>query len=267
MAAVAATGFLYLPTGAYRRLSLFALTWFLFQTSASAARLCSIMGLPMVRDGYFYGLGFILAGVLVGWFAQPAWALVPLLLAVFFLWFFRDPERAIPDAAGGGVLPGDGKFTDVSLVTVAGRKQARISIFLSVFDVHVNRSPIAGVIREVRYQRGKFLNAMNQASAEQNEQNVVRVEGDGQVVVFKQIAGLLARRIVFHPKMGDRLESGQRVGLIKFGSRVDVFLDAAAVLQVKVGDRVRGGASVLAYLQPKGELASAGRSSASEGTR
>ena len=221
----------------------------------------------MVRDGYNYGLAFIAAAVLVGWFAQPAWALLPLLLALFFLWFFRDPERAIPDAAGALVSPGDGKVTDVSLVTVDGAKQTRISIFLSVFDVHVNRSPIAGVIRDVRYQRGKYLNAMNQASAELNEQNIVLVEGDGQVVVFKQIAGLLARRIVFTPKIGDRLERGQRVGLIKFGSRVDVLFDAAAVLQVKVGDRVRGGASVLALLQPKGELATAGRSSAHEGTR
>jgi phosphatidylserine decarboxylase len=221
----------------------------------------------MVRDGYLYALALIAAGVLVGWFAQPEWALAPLLLAVFFLWFFRDPERAVPDAAGALVSPGDGKVTDVSFVTTGGEKQARISIFLSVFDVHVNRSPIAGVVREVRYQRGKFLNAMNRASAEQNEQNVVRVEGDGQVVIFKQIAGLLARRIVFHPKVGDRLERGQRVGLIKFGSRVDVLFDAGASLQVKVGDRVRGGASVLAYLQPKGELASAGSYSAAEGAR
>ena len=221
----------------------------------------------MVRDGYLYALALIAAAVLLGWFAQPAWAVVPLLLAVFFLWFFRDPERAIPDAAGAVVSPGDGKVTDASIMTVDGETRLRISIFLSVFDVHVNRSPIAGVVREVRYQRGKFLNAMNQASAEQNEQNIVRVEGDGQVVVFKQIAGLLARRIVFHPKVGDQLERGQRVGLIKFGSRVDVLCDAAAALHVKVGDRVQGGASVLAYLQPKGELASAGRYSAAEGAR
>src|ERR1700677_5281896 len=221
----------------------------------------------MVRDGYYYALGLIVAATLVGWFAGPAWAMVPLLLALFFLWFFRHPERPIPDAADAVVSPADGKITDVSWVTVGGEKQLRISIFLSVFDVHVNRLPIAGFVREVRYQRGKFLNAMNEASAEENEQNIVRVEGDGQVVVFKQIAGLLARRIVFYPKMGDRLERGQRVGLIKFGSRVDVLFDVSAVLQVKVGDRVRGGASILAYLQPKGELASAGNYSASEGMR
>ncbi|MFZ2083024.1 MAG: phosphatidylserine decarboxylase family protein [Candidatus Sulfotelmatobacter sp.] len=221
----------------------------------------------MVRDGYFYALGLIAAGMLVGWFARPAWALVPLLLALFFLWFFRDPERSIPDAADAVVSPADGKVTDVSWVTVGTEKHLRISIFLSVFDVHVNRSPIAGFVREVRYQRGKFLNAMNQASAEENEQNIVRVEGDGQTVVFKQIAGLLARRIVFHPKVGDRLERGQRVGLIKFGSRTDVILDSAANVKVKVGDRVRGGASVLAHLQPKSELATAGTHSATEGAR
>src|SRR3984893_8618915 len=213
----------------------------------------------MVRDGYYYALALIAAAVLVGWFGQPAWAVLRLLLALFFLWFFRDPERAIPNDAGALVSPGDGKVTDVSFVTQGGEKQTRISIFLSVFAVHVNRSPIAGVVREVRYQRGKFLNAMNQASAEQNEQNIVRLEGDRHVVIFKQIAGLLARRIVFHPKVGDRLQRGQRVGLIKFGSRVDVQFDAAASLQVKVGDRVRGGESVLAYLQPKGEPATAGR--------
>ena len=221
----------------------------------------------MVRDGYLYGLPLIAAGILVGWLTQPAWSAIPGLMALFFLWFFRDPERAIPDTPGAVVSPGDGRVTEVTQVTVGGEKLARISIFLSVFDVHVNRSPIAGVIREARYQRGKFLNAMNQASAEQNEQNVVTVEGDGQVVIFKQIAGLLARRIVFQPKVGDRVARGQRVGLIKFGSRVDVLVDAAAALQVKVGDRVKGGASVLAYLQPRSELAVAGSLSAAQGAR
>jgi phosphatidylserine decarboxylase len=223
----------------------------------------------MVRDGYFYALPLIAAAVLLGWLTRPAWAIIPGLLAFFLLWFFRDPERAIPRDAGAVVSPGDGKVTDVSTVMLGSEKWTRLSIFLSLFDVHVNRSPIAGVIREVRYQRGQYLNAMNQASAELNEQNVVTVEsdGDGQTVIFKQIAGLLARRIVFRPKVGDRLERGQRVGLIKFGSRVDVLLDAAAHINVKIGDRVKGGASVLAYLQPKGVLAAAGSVPASERTQ
>jgi len=212
----------------------------------------------MVRDGYFYALPLIAAAVLVGWLASAPWAILPLLLGLFFLWFFRDPERAIPQEHGAVVSPADGKVTDVSTVTLPDHKQTRISIFLSVFDVHVNRSPIAGVVREVRYQRGQFRNAMNKASAEQNEQNIVTLEGDGQKVVFKQIAGLLARRIVFHPKVGDALERGQRVGLIKFGSRVDVLLDGSALVGVKVGDHVKGGSTVLAYAQPRKELAAVG---------
>ena len=217
----------------------------------------------MVRDGYFYALPLIAAAVLVGWLTRPAWAILPCLLALFLLWFFRDPERTIPQDRGAVVSPGDGKVTDVSAVTVGNDKLTRLSIFLNVFNVHVNRSPIAGVIRNVRYQRGQYLNAMNKASADLNEQNIVTVEGDGQRVVFKQIAGLLARRIVFYPKVGDRLERGQRVGLIKFGSRVDVLLEASAQIHVKIGDHVKGGASVLAYLQPQGTLAAAGRAAPS----
>lgn len=209
----------------------------------------------MVRDGYFYALPLIAAAVLVGWLTYPALAIIPVLLAAFFLWFFRDPERAIPADPGAIVSPGDGKVTDVAPV---GDKQLRISIFLSVFNVHVNRSPIAGVVRDVRYQRGKFLDARSPNCSELNEQNAVTVEGEGQRVVFKQIAGLLARRIVFTPKVGDRLERGQRVGLIKFGSRVDVLLDASARVNVKIGDKVQGGASVLAYLPAQGELIAAG---------
>ncbi len=220
----------------------------------------------MVRDGYLYGLSLIAAAALIGILTSPAWAILPVLLACFFLWFFRDPERVIPSQAGAVVSPADGKVTDVAPVTVGADKLTRVSIFLSVFDVHVNRSPVAGIIRDVRYRRGQFLNAMNRASAEQNEQNIVTVAGDGQVVVFKQIAGLLARRIVFHPRVGDRVERGQRIGLIKFGSRVDVLFDASASLQVKVGDRVRGGASVLANSSAARELVTAGSHAAARGT-
>jgi phosphatidylserine decarboxylase len=205
----------------------------------------------MVRDGYYYAVPLIAAAALLGWLTRPLWALLPLLLAGFFLWFFRDPERAIPATAGAVVSPGDGKVTRISTLTTGNDKQLCISIFLNVFNVHVNRSPISGVIRDVRYQRGKYLNAMNVVSAEQNEQNIVTVEGEGQKVVFKQIAGLLARRIVFYPKVGDRLERGQRVGLIKFGSRVDVLMDVSARPTVKIGDYVKGGESVVAYLQPQ----------------
>src|ERR1700741_398810 len=141
----------------------------------------------MVRDGYFYALGLIAAAVLIGLLASPLWAIIPCLLAVFFLWFFRDPERGIPQEPGTLVSPADGKVTDISTVTNAEGQKTRISIFLSVFDVHVNRCPIAGVIRDVRYQRGKFLDARSPYCAEQNEQNIVTVEGDGQQIVFKQI--------------------------------------------------------------------------------
>jgi phosphatidylserine decarboxylase len=216
----------------------------------------------MVRDGYFYALPLIAVAVLIGWLTYPALAIIPVLLAAFFLWFFRDPERAIPAEPGAVVSPGDGKVTDVAPVTVGNQKQLRISIFLSVFNVHVNRSPIAGVVLDVSYQRGKFLDARSPDCAELNEQNAVTVEGDGQRVVFKQIAGLLARRIVFNPKVGDRLERGERVGLIKFGSRVDVLLDASARVSVKVGDHVKGGATVLAYLPAQAELAGVQNASA-----
>ena len=221
----------------------------------------------MVLDGYYYALPLIAAGVLLGWLTRPAWAVVPSLLAFFFLWFFRDPERTIPQDPGAVVSPGDGKVTEVAAVNAGNQKQLRISIFLNVFNVHVNRSPITGVIKEVRYQRGKYLNAMNVTSAEQNEQNIVTVEGEGQTVTFKQIAGLLARRIVFNPKVGDHLERGQRVGLIKFGSRVDVVMDATSRPNVKVGDHVKGGETIVAFLQARAIAASAEAGVAGERAR
>jgi phosphatidylserine decarboxylase len=221
----------------------------------------------MVRDAYYYVFPLLVAAALIGWLTSALWALPALLLAAFFFWFFRDPERAIPGEASALVSPADGKITDVSSVMSNGASRIRISIFLNVFDVHVNRSPISGIIRGVQYQRGKFVNAMNAASAEQNEQNVVTVEGDGQTVVFKQIAGLLARRIVFNKKIGDRVERGERVGLIKFGSRVDVLLDASAALEAKVGDRVKGGSSVLAYLNAERPLAVGSAGQARQGAQ
>jgi phosphatidylserine decarboxylase len=201
----------------------------------------------MVRDAYYYALPMLLAAGFIAWLIGPPWAIPAVLLAAFFLWFFRDPDRAIPQEAGAIVSPADGKVTGISPVSVNGATKTRISIFLNVFNVHVNRSPIAGVIRDARYQRGKYLNAMNPASAEHNEQNIVTVEGEGHTVVFKQIAGLLARRIVFNKQIGDSVGRGERIGLIKFGSRVDVIFDPSVKLQVKVGDHVQGGASILGF--------------------
>jgi phosphatidylserine decarboxylase len=207
----------------------------------------------MVRDGYIYGFSLLAVAAVLKWLtAEWIWSVAPLVLAAFFLWFFRDPDRTIPAGKGLIVSPGDGLVTETAFITTPQGKRQRISIFLSVFDVHVNRAPIGGVLSQVRYNKGQFLNAMNPASADRNEQNTITVRGEGAdagfEITFKQIAGLLARRIVFRFDQGQSVERGQRVGLIKFGSRVDVVIPAAAVLKVKVGDRVKGGASVLASM-------------------
>ena len=203
----------------------------------------------MVRDGYIYGLSLLAVALLLVWATGAwAWGIVPVLLAAFFLWFFRDPRRAIPSGPGLIVSPGDGKVTETVTISTPDGPRQRISIFLSVFNVHVNRSPIGGVLTRVHYHKGEYFNAMNPASADRNEQNAVTVRGDGIEVTFKQIAGLLARRIVFNLAEGDAVERGQRVGLIKFGSRVDVVLPAEAEIKVKVGQMVAGGATVLAAM-------------------
>lgn len=205
----------------------------------------------MVRDGYFYGFGFLAAAVVVGLVTGNwVWAVLPVLLACFFFWFFRDPQRTVPAGAGLVVSPADGKVTEIARIQTAEGERIRLSIFLSVFDVHVNRSPIAGNVRDVRYQKGKHLNALDPQSA-LNEQNVVTVHGEDGVVTFSQIAGILARRIIFRPQLGEFVERGQRIGLIKFGSRVNLVLPGNAQLRVSLGQRVKGGASVIAAIHPQ----------------
>jgi len=207
----------------------------------------------MVRDGYIYGLSLLAVAAVLAWATGNwAWSIAPVLLAAFFLWFFRDPERTIPTGPGLIVSPGDGLVTETASINTPEGPRQRISIFLSVFDVHVNRSPIGGVLTSVRYQKGQYLNAMNPDSADRNEQNIATVRGEGMEVTFMQIAGLLARRIVFKCNEGDTLARGQRVGLIKFGSRVNVIVPADAIVSVKVGQRVKGGSSVLASMPAGG---------------
>ena len=201
----------------------------------------------MVRDGIYYGAGFVAAAILLGWLAGPWFAVPALALSGFFLWFFRDPERAIPAAAGALVSPADGKVTDISTLEVQGEPRRRISIFLNVFDVHVNRSPIGGIIERVEYKKGLFLVASKHAATTQNEQNVVTVRGDdGLALVFSQIAGLIARRIVFYKKEGDRVAMGERIGLMKFGSRMDVFFGPEWEIAVSRGERVRAAETIIA---------------------
>jgi phosphatidylserine decarboxylase len=217
----------------------------------------------MVRDGIYYGVAFTAAGLVVGWLAGPWYGVPAMLLAAFFLWFFRDPERAVPAAPGVIVSPADGKVTAVANVDDSGVPRTRVSIFMNVTDVHVNRSPIAGVIRDVQYRKGLFKNAMGSGCSDCNEQNIVTVDDGGQTVVFKQIAGLIARRIIFNKRVGDTVACGERIGMIKFGSRVDVIFDTAASVQVKVGQHVAGGSSILALARvtpdgtPSHELAGA----------
>jgi phosphatidylserine decarboxylase len=207
----------------------------------------------MVRDGFFYALGLgVVAAVL--WFLKMPTALValPIVLAAFFLWFFRDPARTIPQGAGEIVSPGDGLVTEAEWIETTSGSRLRLSIFLNVFDVHVNRAPVSGTVKVAEFREGQFMNAMKPESVLHNEQTLVVIDAGGYDVSFKQIAGLLARRIVCNVKVGDRVERGQRIGLIKFGSRVDVLMPAEADLKVKTGSRVRGGSTVLAVMpQPE----------------
>ena len=217
----------------------------------------------MVRDGFFYALGFGVVAALL-WKLTHSYALLsaPLLLAAFFLWFFRDPNRQIPSEPGQIVSPGDGVVTNAEWIETVNGSRLRLSIFLNVFDVHVNRTPIPGRVVDIRYQEGQFLVASKEEASHSNEQNTIVVEGtiagEPTRIAFKQIAGLIARRIVCYKKPGDILAPGERVGLIKFGSRVDVLLEASARVNVKVGDRVKGGSSVLAYLSQQPALTVAG---------
>ncbi len=209
----------------------------------------------MVRDGYFYALGLLLVAVVL-WkvVGSVGLAALPVALALFFLWFFRDPPRRVPAGDGFLVSPADGKVTEAEWIETPAGSRLRLSIFLNVFDVHVNRSPVAGTVTQVSYKKGLFLNAMRADSNVLNESNTVVIEGEGCTLQVKQIAGLLARRIVCFVKPGDTVQRGQRFGLIKFGSRVDVLMPADAVLRVRTGDRVKGGSTVLAHVPQKATL-------------
>jgi len=206
----------------------------------------------MRQEGYWYGLPLLLvSGGLLGFWVRER-GLFLLLSAVLFLVlaglvlnFFRDPERPIPTLAQAIISPADGRVVQIVREDYEGRPVCRLSIFMSPLDVHVNRAPIAGMLKEVSYRKGAFRMAMAEAASVENEQNVFTLEGEQGRVVVKQIAGILARRIVFWKRLGDSLERGERVGMIKFGSRVDVLMEPDVALSIKVGDHVRAGSSIL----------------------
>ena len=206
--------------------------------------------MPIAREGWpliLVPLGLAVVLFLLRW---PWTGGVLLLLGLFTAFFFRDPDRAVPGDPRLVLSPADGKVIVAGPAPAGnplGEGATQVSVFLSIFDVHVNRAPIGGRISRVEYHEGQFLPAFQDKASLANEQNSVTIDagGAGQRVAFKQIAGLIARRIIFKKQVGDTVAAGERVGMIKFGSRVDVFLPRGATLRVKVGDRVVAGVSAL----------------------
>jgi phosphatidylserine decarboxylase len=209
--------------------------------------------LRIVTDGIYYACALAILGLASSYFLNP-WVGLPFyVLAAFCLYFFRDPERVAPP---GDLIvsPADGKIVSIRPgPPESGEHDTRVSIFLNIFNVHVNRTPIPGIVREVVYQRGKFLVASHEAASSENEQNTLLLEGLGSRVVCRQIAGLIARRIVCYKHPGDALAAGERIGYIKFGSRVDVIFGPDWKLEAKMGDKVLGGSTILARRLREGE--------------
>lgn len=204
----------------------------------------------MVRDAYRFAIPLLVIAIacwLASWKWQPwfwpGW--VFFLLGLFVFYFFRDPERPIPADPLVIVSPADGHVVEITDEPLEGQMGHRVSIFLAVWDVHVQRAPVAGCIARVEYRPGKFLGAFRSAASRVNEQNVIYMDTAHGRVVFKQIAGAIARRVLFWKKEGSKVALGERVGMIRFGSRVDIWLPMEAAISVRRGEMVKGGESVL----------------------
>jgi phosphatidylserine decarboxylase len=203
----------------------------------------------MVREGYYFGLPPALIGLLLLGARSPvsqATGGLLLFLGLFTFYFFRDPERLVPDTPGAVVSPADGRVVVVRDEPSQGRPGKRISIFLAIWNVHVNRAPAAGTIARLDYRPGKFMPAWAESASAENEQNIFVQSTEYGEIVYKQIAGWVARRVVSWKKQGDRVARGERIGLVRFGSRVDLWLPGEAEVLVSVGNHVKGGSSVLA---------------------
>jgi len=205
----------------------------------------------MVKEGYWFGLPLLaIGGVSLALRTPLSMTIGAVLafLALFIFYFFRNPDRKIPMEPGVVVSPADGRIVVVKDEENAGRPGKRISIFLAIWNVHVNRSPAAGTIAKLEYKPGKFLAAWAEKASLENEQNVFTLSSEYGEIVFKQIAGWVARRVVSWKKTGDSVGRGELVGLVRFGSRVDLWLPESAEIAVKVGDNVKGGSSVIARM-------------------
>jgi phosphatidylserine decarboxylase len=200
----------------------------------------------MVKEGYYFGLPLLLIGGAALFLHWRIAAYLFLLLALFVFSFFRDPDRVIPSEAGAIVSPGDGRVVVVQDEDYDRKPGKRVSIFLAVWNVHVNRSPAAGRITKMEYRPGRFIAAMRANASAENEQNVFTLSTDAGELVFKQIAGLIARRVVSWKNEGDIVARGERIGLVRFGSRVDLWVPQQVQILVKVGQNVKGGSSILA---------------------
>jgi phosphatidylserine decarboxylase len=200
----------------------------------------------MVKEGYYFGLPLLLAGCAALFLSWNVAGGVLIFLALFVFSFFRNPDRVIPAQPGAVVSPGDGRVVVVQDEEYDGKPGKRVSIFLAVWNVHVNRAPAAGRIVKMEYRPGRFRAAMRASASAENEQNIFTLVTDAGELVFKQIAGLIARRVVSWKKAGDVVERGERIGLVRFGSRVDLWVPREAEIVVKVGQNVKGGSSVLA---------------------
>ena len=200
----------------------------------------------MVKDGYKFVLPLLCAGIGAAAGGWKIAAVILLAICAAIAFFFRDPERIPPTDAGVVVSPADGRVMEVTEETVGGCAGRRISIFLSILDVHVNRSPMAGRVGKVEYRRGRFYNAMRSRASVDNEQNVIHLQTERGEIVFKQIAGAIARRVVCWKRPGEEVKLGERIGLIRFGSRMDVWLPQDAEIVTRPGQHVAGGVSVLA---------------------
>lgn len=200
----------------------------------------------MVKDGYKFAAGPLILGVLALLFHWNWVGGVLLFLGIFVLFFFRDPKRTPPQDPDAIVSPADGTVMEIVEEQLNGKAGRRISVFLSIFDVHVNRSPVAGRITAIEYRTGKFYAAMRGKASAENEQNSFHVQSERGEVVFKQIAGWIARRIVVWKAVGDSVLRGERVGMIRFGSRMDIWLPEGVEVVTRPGQHVAGGTSILA---------------------